>query len=150
MVNASLVFGFDHDTTDTFGQTLDWLNSNKVETMTAHILTPYPGTKIYKRLQNENRIIDFDLRKYNTSNVVFLPKNMTTDELKAGYLKIYRDFYSIKNIIKRKPDNKQLVAPYFIFNLGYRKFGKFISRIGKTGLMSKIGRLGSTLSYGIE
>lgn len=150
MVNASLVFGFDHDTKDTFGQTLDWLNSNKVETMTAHILTPYPGTKIHERLLKENRIIDFDLSKYNTSNVVFLPKNMTSDELKTGYLKIYKDFYSIKNIINRKPDNKQLVAPYFIFNLGYRKFGKYISKTGKNGLMSKIGRLGSTLSYGLE
>jgi radical SAM superfamily enzyme YgiQ (UPF0313 family) len=150
MVNASLVFGFDGDTKDTFPQTLDWLNSNKVETMTAHILTPYPGTKIHERLFKENRIIDFDLRKYNTSNVVFLPKNMTPDELKSGYLKIYEDFYSFRNIIKRKPDNKQLVAPYFIFNLGYRKFGKFVSKLGKRGLMSRIGRLGSTLSYGIE
>lgn len=150
MVNASLVFGFDDDTKATFDETLDWLNSNKVETMTAHILTPYPGTKIHDRLLKENRIIDFDLSKYNTSNVVFLPKNMTSNELKTGYLKIYQDFYSIKNIINRKPDNKQLVAPYFIFNLGYRKYGKFISKIGKTGLMSKIGRLGSTLSYGLE
>jgi radical SAM superfamily enzyme YgiQ (UPF0313 family) len=150
MVNASLVFGFDHDTIDTFGQTLNWLNSNKVETMTAHILTPYPGTKIHKRLLLENRIIDSDLSKYNTSNVVFIPKNMTANELKHGYLKIYKDFYSVKNIIKRRPDTKQLIAPYLIFNLGYRKFGKFISKIGKTGLMSKIGRLGSTLSYGLE
>lgn len=150
MVNASLVFGFDHDTKNTFGQTLDWLITNKVETMTAHILTPYPGTKLYQRLILENRIIDSDLRKYNTSNVVFLPKNMTPDELRDGYLKIYEDFYSFKNIIKRKPDNKKLVGPYFIFNFGYRKFGKFISKIGKAGLMSRIGRLGSELSYGLE
>jgi radical SAM superfamily enzyme YgiQ (UPF0313 family) len=150
MVNASLVFGFDHDTKDTFDQTLDWLITNKVETMTAHILTPYPGTKIYTRLLKENRIFDFDLRKYNTSNVVFHPKNMTINELKEGYLKIYKDFYSFKNIIRRKPENKKIVAPYFIFNFGYRKFGKSISKIGKAGLMSKIGRLGSTLSYGLE
>jgi radical SAM superfamily enzyme YgiQ (UPF0313 family) len=150
MVNASLVFGFDHDTMDTFNQTLDWLNSNKVETMTAHILTPYPGTKIYEKFLKENRIIDFDLSKYNTSNVVFQPKNMTPDELKAGYLKIYKDFYSFKNIIVRKPDNKKLVSPYFIFNLGYRKFGKITSKIGKFGLMNKLGKIGSKLSYGLE
>ncbi len=150
MVNASLVFGFDHDTKNIFDQTLDWLVSNKVETMTAHILTPYPGTKIYHRLQRENRIIDADLRKYNTSNVVFLPKNMTADELKDGYMKIYQDFYSFKNIIKRKPENKKLIAPYFIFNFGYRKFGKFFSKIAKAGLMNKIGRFGSKLSYGLE
>jgi radical SAM superfamily enzyme YgiQ (UPF0313 family) len=150
MVNASFVFGFDYDRKDTFDRTLDWLISNKVETITAHILTPYPGTKFYTRLLTEDRIFDYDLAKYNTSNVVFYPRNMTPNELKEGYLKIYKDFYSIKNIIKRKPDNKKMVPPYFIFNLGYRKFGKAISRMGRVGLMSKIGRLGSTLSYGLE
>jgi radical SAM superfamily enzyme YgiQ (UPF0313 family) len=150
MVNASLVFGFDYDTKDTFDHTLDWLVTNRVETMTAHILTPYPGTKIHKRLLHENRIFDFDLQKYNTSNVVFHPKNMTPEELKQGYLKIYSDFYSFNNIIRRKPDNKALVAPYFIFNLGYRKFGKLTSGLGKIGLMRQLGAWGSTLSYGLE
>lgn len=150
MINASLVFGFDYDTKDTFDQTLEWLISNKIETMTAHILTPYPGTKIYNRLIQENRIFDFDLSKYNTSNVVFYPKNMTPEELAKGYLKIYNDFYSFNNIFKRKPDNKELVAPYFIFNLGYRKFGRLTSSIGRLGLMRKIGGWGSTLSYGLE
>ncbi len=150
MVNASLVFGFDHDTSDTFPKTLDWLISNKVETMTAHILTPYPGTKIYMRFLEENRITDFDLSKYNTSKVVFRPEKMSADDLQKGYLKIYKDFYSFKNIVKRKPDNKRLRAPYFIFNLGYRKFGKLTSLAGKSGLMSRIGKYGSRLSYGIE
>jgi radical SAM superfamily enzyme YgiQ (UPF0313 family) len=150
MVNASLVFGFDHDTNDTFSNTLDWLISNKVETMTAHILTPYPGTKIYKRLLKENRIIDYDLSKYNTSKVVFKPKNMSVEELQNGYLKMYQDFYSFKNIFNRKPDNKKLIAPYFIFNLGYRKFGKLTSLAGKLGFMNQIGKYGSKLSYGIE
>jgi radical SAM superfamily enzyme YgiQ (UPF0313 family) len=150
MVNASLVFGFDHDKLDVFPRTLNWLVKNKVETMTSHILTPYPGTILYKRLQSENRIIDHDLSKYNTSNVVFSPKNMTADELRQGYLKIYDDFYSFKNIVKRWPGNRKLIAPYVMFNFGYRKYGKIFSFIGKMGFMNKIGKLGSKLSYGIE
>jgi radical SAM superfamily enzyme YgiQ (UPF0313 family) len=150
MVNASLVFGFDHDTKDIFPETLDWLISNKVETMTAHILTPYPGTKIYKQLLQENRITDHNLRNYNTSNVVFQPKNMSADELRDGYLNMYRNFYSFRNIFLRKPDNKKLQAPYFIFNFGYRKFGKLTSHLGRLGLMNFIGRFGSKLAYGIE
>ncbi|MCX7876806.1 MAG: B12-binding domain-containing radical SAM protein [Melioribacteraceae bacterium] len=150
MVNASLVFGFDFDTKDIFSKTLDWLIRNKIETMTSHILTPYPGTKLYKKLLNENRIIDFDLRKYNTSNVVFNPKNMTADELKEGYLDMYKEFYSIKNIIKRLPQNKNLILPYLTFNLCYRKYGKITSLIGKFGLMNFIGTLGRKISYGID
>jgi radical SAM superfamily enzyme YgiQ (UPF0313 family) len=150
MVNASLVFGFDHDTQDTFQQTMDWLVRNRVETMTSHILTPYPGTKLYKRLLIEKRIIDYDLSKYNTSNVVFQPKKMSADELKQGYLKMYDDFYSIKNIFRRRPDNRSLMTPYLLFNLGYRKYGKITSMLGKFGLMNVIGQLGRKLAYGIE
>lgn len=150
MVNSSLVFGFDHDTRQTFDQTLEWLIQNKVESMTSHILTPYPGTKLYKKLNDENRIIENDLRKYNTSNVVFQPKNMTPEELRHGYLGIYEKFYSLKSIIQRRPLNYQLIAPYLMFNFGYRKFGKLTAALGKMGLMSKIGNLARKLSYGID
>jgi radical SAM superfamily enzyme YgiQ (UPF0313 family) len=149
MVNASLVFGFDFDTKDTFSETLHWLVKNKVETMTSHILTPYPGTKLYKKMLEENRIIDFNLRKYNTSNVVFRPKLMTPDELRDGYLSMYDHFYSLKNIIRRRPDNKKLIAPYFMFNFGYRKFGRITSALGRMGLMNQVGNLARRLSYGI-
>lgn len=150
MVNASLVFGFDHDRPDVFHKTLDWLVKNKIETMTAHILTPYPGTVLYKRLLAEGRITDFDTSRYNTSNVVFQPKQITADELKAGYTWLYREFYSLKNIVRRKPDNPKIVKPYFLFNLCYRKYGKFTSLFGKIGIMNALGKLARKISYGIE
>jgi hypothetical protein len=118
--------------------------------MTAHILTPYPGTILHLRLEDENRITDFNLRKYNTSNVVFRPRRMTPDELREGYEWIYREFYSLKNILKRKPENRSLLAPYFLFNFGYRKYGKITALFGKLGLMEAIGKLGRKVSYGID
>jgi radical SAM superfamily enzyme YgiQ (UPF0313 family) len=150
MVNASLVFGFDHDEPSLFQETLNWLVRNRIETMTAHILTPYPGTILHLRLEDENRITDFNLRKYNTSNVVFRPRRMTPDELREGYEWIYREFYSLKNILKRKPENRSLLAPYFLFNFGYRKYGKITALFGKLGLMEAIGKLGRKVSYGID
>jgi radical SAM superfamily enzyme YgiQ (UPF0313 family) len=148
MVNSSLVFGFDFDTRETFPETLDWLIRNKVETMTSHILTPYLGTKLYKKLEEENRIIDFNLRNYNTSNVVFQPKNMTPEELRNGYLNMYRKFYSFNNIVKRRPLNKSLLAPYYIFNFGYKKFGKFSAFLGKMGMMNALSKVAKRISYG--
>ena len=150
MVNASMIFGFDYDEVSVFKNTLNWLIKNRIETMTAHILTPYPGTVLYRQLLSENRIIDFKPNKYNTSNVVFQPKNMTVEELRNGYLWIYREFYSLKNIIKRKPIKKSLQTPYFLFNLGYRKYGRITSFFGKFGFMSKIGYIARKISYGIE
>jgi radical SAM superfamily enzyme YgiQ (UPF0313 family) len=149
MINASMVFGFDHDNPAVFDTTLHWLVSNHIETMTAHILTPYPETKLYKRLEKEGRIIDRNYEHYNTAHVVFQPKLMTPEELYQGYLEMYTGFYSLNNIWNRRPRLKSVWYPYFLFNFGYRKFGKITSRIGKLGCMNFLGQLARRLSYGI-
>ncbi|MDD3655105.1 MAG: radical SAM protein [Desulfotomaculaceae bacterium] len=150
MINASLVFGFDDDEHTVFEETLNWLVKNKIETMTAHILTPYPGTKIYQRLKSESRIIDNEPTHYNTSYAVFSPNKMTRQQLYEGYLKIYEEFYSIKNIIKRLPNDRNQRVPYLLFNFFYRKFGKIVSKIASIGLMNYLGKLARRLSYGID
>ncbi|SHI99661.1 Radical SAM superfamily enzyme YgiQ, UPF0313 family [Geosporobacter subterraneus DSM 17957] len=150
MINASLVFGLDHDDKSVFQSTLDWLVKNKIETMTAHILTPYPGTKLYKRMEQEGRIIDFNLKHYNTAHVVFAPLNMTKQELYDGYLWMYQEFYSFRNILRRMPERRDQQIPYLLFNLLYRKFGKALSFIGKRGFMNRFGKLARRLAYGVS
>lgn len=148
MINASIVVGFDEDNTDVFKNTINWLIDNKIETMTAHILTPYPGTGIYKKLNEQERIFDNNLEHYNTSHVVFKPKNMTPDELYKGYLWMYEEFYSYKNIMKRMPQHIKSLMPYLLFNLGYRKFGNITSKIAKKLSMASFGKVASNASYG--
>jgi radical SAM superfamily enzyme YgiQ (UPF0313 family) len=149
MVNASMVFGFDHDRPDIFSKSLSWLVGNKVESLTAHILTPYPGTALFRRLEAEGRITDRDWRHYNTSNVVFQPSHMTAKELRDGYLRLYDEFYSLANIIRRLPDDPSRRIPYLLFNFGYRKYGKVASLLARLGLMSAFGRAARRLAYGI-
>jgi radical SAM superfamily enzyme YgiQ (UPF0313 family) len=150
MINASMVFGFDHDYSGVFEDTLQWLVRSKIETITAHILTPYPGTLLFKRFQREGRIVDYDWNHYNTSNVVYRPKNMTAQELYDGYIGLYNEFYSWKNIFKRMPVNRKQRIPYLLFNLGYRKYGKITSQIAKFGLMNTFGKFARRIAYGID
>jgi radical SAM superfamily enzyme YgiQ (UPF0313 family) len=150
MVNASMAFGLDCDTPQTFPDTLDWLVHNRVETVTAHILTPYPGTKLYERFQAENRIIDTDWSHYNTAHVVYRPRNMTPEQLYNGYRLLYSRFYYLANILRRLPRNPRLKVPYLLFNLGYRKFGKVTSLASHFGLLNRMGTLTRRLCYGIE
>jgi len=150
MVNASMVFGLDSDTPQTFPDTLDWLVRNKVETVTAHILTPYPGTKLFQRFQAEGRIFDTDWSHYNTSHVVYRPKNMTPEELYHGYRWLYNQFYSTANILRRMPVDKRMKIPYLLFNFGYRKFGKVTSLASRFGLLNRMGKLARRMGYGIE
>jgi radical SAM superfamily enzyme YgiQ (UPF0313 family) len=147
LVNASLVFGFDQDDPSVFPATLEWLVKNRVSTMTAHILTPYPGTVLYKKLEREGRITDRNLQHYNTAHVVFNPAKISADELKKGYLKIYSDFYSWMNIVRRLPPAKSQMAAYLQFNLLYRKFGKQTSQLGKIFGMRRLANFARHLSY---
>jgi radical SAM superfamily enzyme YgiQ (UPF0313 family) len=151
MIHASLVFGFDEDGPEVFDTTVDWLVRSRVETMTAHILTPYPGTRLFERFSGEGRIDDFDWSHYDTAHVVFRPKRMSKDELLSGYLRAYERFYSFRNIRKRLPEARQNRLPYLLFNLGYRKFGKFTSAFARlNGGMQAVTRFARRMSYGIE
>lgn len=124
MINASFVFGLDADDIGVFDRTADWIIKHRIETATSHILTPYPGTALYRRMKAENRIIDDDFSHYDTAHVVFQPKNMSPQELYEGYLSVYRKVFSIANIFRRIPRSSHQILPYLFFNFFYRKYGK--------------------------
>lgn len=147
MINGSFVFGLDGDDETTFKRTLDWIVKQRIETVTSHILTPYPGTKVYKEMLEAGRIIDFDLSHYNTAHVVYTPKNISKEALYEGYLNIYNEIYSLKNIIRRMPKAKKQVIPYLLFNLFYRKYGKFTEWICKRVTFERIGKWAEWLAY---
>lgn len=147
MVNASLVFGFDGDDESVFPRTLEWLVRNRVETMTAHILTPYPGTAFHRRLEREGRIIDRNLDHYNTAHVVFKPARMDPETLAEGYIGIYREFYSWPNILRRRPVARSQMLAYLQFNLVYRKYGKMTSRLGRMWGMRFVAETARRMAY---
>ncbi len=147
MINGSFVFGLDGDTPETFQLTLDWIVKNKIETVTSHILTPYPGTVLYDKLKKEGRILSDDLSEYNTANVVFQPTGMTEQELYRGYIWIYKQIYSLKNIFKRMPESKSQRAAYFLFNMLYRKYGRVTDFICKIITYKRIGRIAQRISH---
>lgn len=146
MINASFVFGLDGDTPETFPATLDWIVRNRIETVTSHILTPYPGTALYDRMKAQGRIISNDLRLYNTAHVVYKPLGMTRKELYQGYLWMYREIYSLKNIARRLPVHPKPRAAYLLFNLLYRRYGKFTDHLCQLVTYERIGKLAELLS----
>lgn len=150
MINASFVFGLDEDDAEIFKSTLEWIVKNKIETVTSHIMTPYPGTKLYTSLLKENRIVDHNLSNYNTSHVVYKPKNMTAEELYDGYLWIYKEVYRLKNIMKRLPKSKKQWIPFLAFNLLYRKFGKLTELVCNIVSFEVIGRFSRWVAYRIK
>jgi radical SAM superfamily enzyme YgiQ (UPF0313 family) len=101
-VQAGIVFGFDHDTPKIFQNTLDFLEETGIQNATFNILTPFPGTPLFHKLESEGRILTCDWRKYNSrEDVVYQPKRMSAAELLAGYRYANARFYSFSGIAKR-------------------------------------------------
>ena len=119
---GSFVFGLDEDDTSVFKTTFDFLMETNMAAAQFHILTPLPGTVTYGILEKEGRIIDRDWAKYHTGEVVFQPKGMTAGQLQNGYYWIFRNTYSIKNILKRNFRRNLKGLIYRVAaNLSYRK-----------------------------
>ena len=100
MVNGSFVFGMDEDDETVFERTVEWAISQGIETATFHILTPYPGTPLYARMQQQKRLITNNWDLYDTRHVVYQPTLMSPETLVNGYWQAYRDFYAWSAIFK--------------------------------------------------
>jgi len=93
LINATFVFGMDDDDTSVFDRTVDWAIERGIATATFHILTPYPGTPLYREMEGAGRIVTRDWSLYDTCHVVFRPARMSADELQAGYVRACETFY---------------------------------------------------------
>jgi len=124
-VNGSFVIGFDHDRSDCFTRILEWVEAVKLECATYHILTPYPGTPLFRRLAAEDRILHTDWDLYDTAHVVFRPRHLSPDELLAGYHRLYRETFSLSSIWRRRPEARAAALSYLAQNLLYKKCNRF-------------------------
>ncbi len=124
MINGSFVFGLDDDDKDVFKRTVDWGVENAITTSTYHILTPYPGTRLFKDMEQQGRILTRNWDLYDTRNVVYQTTNLTADELKKGYDWAYREFYSWSNIFKSSMnhDSHKHKLKHFFYSGGWKKF----------------------------
>jgi radical SAM superfamily enzyme YgiQ (UPF0313 family) len=124
-VNGSFVLGFDHDRPDVFERTVEWIEANRLECATFHILTPYPGTPLFRQLEAEGRILHRDWDKYDTAHVVFEPKHMSAEQLDRGYAWCYTKLFSHSSIWKRRPADNAAVLAYLAMSYLYKRSNRF-------------------------
>ena len=120
-VNGSFVLGFDHDRGDVFGRTVAWIEEARLECATFHILTPYPGTPLFRQMEGEGRLLHRDWSRYDTAHVVFRPRHMTPEELFEGYAWCYERLFSHGSIWRRRPDDWRAVPPYLAMSYLYKR-----------------------------
>jgi len=120
-VNGSFVLGFDHDRADVFAETAGWIEDNRLECATFHILTPYPATPLFAQMEREGRLLHRDWSLYDTAHAVFRPRHMTPEELEHGYEWLYGRLFSHASIWRRRPEDWRAVAPYLAMSYLYKR-----------------------------
>jgi radical SAM superfamily enzyme YgiQ (UPF0313 family) len=120
-VNGSFVLGFDHDRPDVFENLADWIEEQRMENATFHILTPYPNTPLFRRMEAEGRLLHQDWSLYDTAHAVFRPRHMSPSQLEAGYAWLYERIFTLRSIYARRPRDAAAVLPYLAMSVLYKR-----------------------------
>lgn len=132
------VFGFDADTPQVMWDTWRFGRDAQLDSMSATVLTPYPGTPFRNQLIEENRLIpEIGWRYYDTAHVTYYPKSMTVEQFEREYDRICKTIYHpyrmaqrgiralLRNPIRRMPAK---AFGSFSTDYGYRRTFDWRSR----------------------
>jgi radical SAM superfamily enzyme YgiQ (UPF0313 family) len=127
-LQGCFVFGLDDDTPDIFLETVRFAVDLHIDLPRFAIVTPFPGTPLYERLQSEGRVLTQNWELYDGQHVVFQPSRMSIQELEEGTKKAWKSAYSWPNIARRLANT---AAPSYVAiatNIGYRHYAHNLDR----------------------
>ena len=127
-LQGCFVFGLDEDLPDVFLKTAEFAVQAKIDLPRFAVVTPFPNTPLYLRLEAEGRILTKDWELYDAQHVVFQPKHMSVRELQEGIEAAWKHAYSWGSIWRRL---RHSPAPWPVrigTNLGYRFYANNLAR----------------------
>jgi radical SAM superfamily enzyme YgiQ (UPF0313 family) len=124
MILAGFIFGLDHDDEGVFERTLRFCERNRIELPSFFVLTPLPGTALYRRMESEGRLLHKDWAQYNGATVVFKPRLMTEETLQRGFNWACKEGYSWGSIFKRVFHPQQRFFTRLVSNIAYRSIAQ--------------------------
>ena len=125
-VSTEMVVGGEGDTLESIKMTKNFIEDNKISVPRFYILTPIPGTKFFKDMVSEGRLIKENIYSFDGTEAVHRPINMTPDELTDAYWKLYNSLFTVKSIIKRNIFRREFFKKpgkylfYCVVNFFYR------------------------------
>ncbi|MDP7637342.1 MAG: radical SAM protein [Phycisphaerae bacterium] len=98
---GSFIFGFDGDDWRDCMNAVRFAQKAKLCMSCYPILTPYPGTELFRQYRDEGRLLSRDWDRYNGATVVFEPKRMSIDELRHAQMAAFHEFYTPCSAFRR-------------------------------------------------
>jgi radical SAM superfamily enzyme YgiQ (UPF0313 family) len=151
-VHGMFMFGTDADHLDAFQATSDFCRASGLTTVQYLALTPLPGTRFYRQIEAEGRLLHKDWEYYDAMHVVFRPKHMTPLQLQEGLIDCFSDFYSYLNACN-EAINTLFDTVATIFRKLYRRayfptiWGMIFKFFGKRVVRSWVGHNQAYLRY---
>lgn len=133
-LQGCFAFGFDHDTADVFDRTVEFAVDTGIDLPRYAILTPFPGTKLHRRLAAEGRILTRDWNQYDAQHVVFEPALMTPEQLQHGTERAWKQTYSMPSIAKRLARSRTILPIAIPANFTYRFYANNLHRYYTCGV----------------
>jgi radical SAM superfamily enzyme YgiQ (UPF0313 family) len=109
-VMGGFIVGFDNDPPNIFDRQIKFIQNTGVVKAMIGILNAIPGTKLYKRLQEEGRLIENFSGNNCDGQLNFMPK-MDPAMLKDGYQKVLECLYSPREYYFRVSEFLKLYKP---------------------------------------
>jgi len=123
---ACFTFGSDYDTPDVFMETAKFAVDAHIDLPRYAIVTPFPGTAFYRRMESEDRLLTRNWELYDAQHVVFQPQQMTVNQLYAGHEKAWKYSYSVPSMIKRFLGSHIQIPVWWVTNIGYRFYANHL------------------------
>ena len=118
---GSFIVGYDHEKESVFDDLYNFITGMRLEAFLISVLTPFPGTQITARLENEGRILSKDWSRYDMNTVLFRPERWTPDKLQQKYNDLNEALYRIPSILKRTVNFKKNMIIFVPQNFGFRE-----------------------------
>ncbi|MBR0337132.1 MAG: radical SAM protein, partial [Ruminococcus sp.] len=103
-IYATFVFGYDNDDENTVEQALQFSKKHNFYTAAFNHLLPFPNTRLYDRLKEENRLI-YDkwwlADGYNYGELSFVPKKISPEGLSRACRDARKEFSSFGTVMSR-------------------------------------------------
>lgn len=127
-LQGCFVFGMDDDTPEVFLDTARFAVEACIDLPRFAVVTPFPGTALYRRLEGEGRIATRDWELYDGQHAVFDPVHMSRRELERGTEAAWKHVYSWSSIARRLRRTAAPLAVAILTNLGYRHYAHHLDR----------------------
>ncbi|MCA1769886.1 MAG: radical SAM protein [Halomonas sp.] len=144
-LQGCFVFGLDQDEPDVFARTARFAVEAAIDLPRFAIVTPFPGTPLFRRLEREGRLLHRHWERYDGQHVVFQPARMSVEELEQGTEAAWKQAYSWPNIARRL---RHTAAPWHVAaltNYGYRRYAHHLKQFYTCDWMIEPPSLGRLL-----